>query len=91
MELPECGEQLCENQNLIRRGIIKLWPFVLCCVEKKNEEFLPLLIKKSTLRLRIDGRGDDYDHYNGCLMVSTVVFVVFEYVASTMLVLWKLV
>jgi len=59
MELPECGEQLCENRNLIWRGSIKLWPFVLFCVEKKNKEFLPLLIKKSTLRSRIDGHGDD--------------------------------
>ena len=30
-------------------------------MEKKSKEFLPLLIKRS----RIDGRGDDWNHYNG--------------------------
>jgi len=55
-------------------------------VENKHEEFLPLLIKRQTLRMRIDGRGDDWDHCNGYLIVSTMVFIVFK-----VLVLWELV
>jgi len=39
---------------------------------------------------RIYGRGEDQDYYNTCLMVSTVVFVGFRYVALTAVVLWKL-
>jgi len=47
-------------------------------MEKKHEEFLPLLIKRSTLRSRIDGRGNDWNHCNSYLMVSTVAFVVLK-------------
>ena len=43
--------------------------FLMLC----GKEFLPLLIKRSTLRSRINGHGDDWD-----LMVSTVVFEVFK-------------
>ena len=78
MESPDHGEQLSENQNSIQRSIIKLCPFIQCSVEKKHEEFLPSLIKRSTLRSRINGCGDDWDHYNSYLMVSTVVFVVLK-------------
>ena len=51
---------------------------LMVCVEKTHEEFLPLLIKRPSQRLRIDRYGNDLEHYNGCLMVSTVVFVVFK-------------
>ena len=50
--------------------------YLMVCVEKTHEEFLPLLIKRPSQRSRIDGHGNDYNHHNCCLMVNTLVFVV---------------
>ena len=48
------------------------------CLMQCGKETLPLLKKMLTVRSRIDEGGDDWDHYNSYLMVSTIVFVVFE-------------
>jgi len=63
------------------------------CLMQYGEEFLLLLIKRSTLRSRINSCGNDWDHCNGYLMMSTVVLVGFcrFQIALTMLVLGKLV
>ena len=46
---------------------------------KDTQRISMLLIKRSTLRSRINGYGDDWDHYNDYLMVSTAVFVGFSF------------
>ena len=54
-------------------------PICLMQCGKNTQRISTLLIKRSTLRLRINGCGDDWDHYNDYFMVSTAVFVGFSF------------
>ena len=47
-------------------------------VWKKCKEFLPLLIKGATVRLRIDGCGDDYDLHNITYKPASMTFATAE-------------
>jgi len=57
--MPGRSEDISENQKLIQRSIVKIWPFVCYYVEKKHKEDLPSPVSSTIGSMGVAKIGTD--------------------------------